>query len=117
MGKVISFLISLMLLSVLSVLFGPEAAVAREFLATGDYSSEIEKQIRSGKTTTTKLIVNYHPRIWLRGSWDLDKNNVGSFAWRIVHDSTCDVEDVSCAAWQASSVMYQMLQTLICTGK
>jgi len=96
MGRVISFIISIMLLSALSVLFEPKVTGAREFLPKGDYSSEIEKQIRSGKTTTAKLIVNYHPRIWLRGSWDLDKNNVGSFAWRIVHDSTCDVEDVSC---------------------
>ena len=96
MGRVISFIISIMLLSALSVLFEPKVTVAREFLATGDYSSEIEKQIRSGKTTTTKLIVNYHPRIWLRGSWDLDKNNVGSLAWRIVHGSACDAKDPSC---------------------
>jgi hypothetical protein len=96
MGKVISFVISIMLLSSLLALLGPKVTVAREFLATGDYSSEIEKQIRSGKTTTTKLIVNYHPRIWLRGSWDLDKNNVGSFAWQIVHGSSCEEENAAC---------------------
>ena len=85
MNKVISSIISIMLLSILSALFEPKTTAAREFSPTGDYSSEIEKQIRSGKTTTAKLLVNYHPRIWLRGAWDLDKNNVGSFAWRIVH--------------------------------
>ena len=96
MGRVISFIISLMLVSGLSVFFGPRATGAREFLATGDYSSEIEKQIRSGKTTTANLIVRNHPRIWLRGSWDWDKNNVGSFAWRIVHGSACEPGDRSC---------------------
>src|SRR4030042_5853437 len=96
MGRVISFIISLMLVSGLSVFFGPRATGAREFLATGDYSSEIEKQIRSGKTTTANLIVREHPRIWLRGSRDLDKNNVGSFAWRIAHGSACEPGDRSC---------------------
>src|SRR4030043_1344400 len=96
MGRVISFIISIMFLSILSVLFEPKVTGAKEFLPTGDYSSEIEKQLRSGKTTTAKLIVNYHPRIWLRGSWDLDKNNVGSFAWRIVHGHGCVKRDASC---------------------
>ena len=96
MGRVISFIISIMFLSILSVLFEPKVTGAKEFLPTGDYSSEIEKQIRSGKTTTAKLIINEHPRIWLRGKWDWDKNNVGSFAWRIVHGSACSAEDVSC---------------------
>jgi hypothetical protein len=96
MGRVISFFISIILLSTLSELFEPKVAVAREFLPTGDYSSEIEKQIRSGKTTTANLIVHGHPRIWLRGSWDLDKNNVGSFAWRIVHGSACEPGARSC---------------------
>jgi hypothetical protein len=96
MGRAMSFIISLTVLSTLSVWLGPSAAVAREFLATGDYSSELEKQIRSGKTTTASLIVNEHPRIWLRGSWDWDKNNVGSFAWRIVHGRGCVKKDPSC---------------------
>jgi hypothetical protein len=85
-----------MVLSTSSVFCEPKVTAAREFLAAGDYSSDIEKQIRSGKTTTAKLIVNYHPRIWLRGSWDLHKDNVGSFAWRIVHGAACDEEDPSC---------------------
>jgi hypothetical protein len=96
MGRVISFVISLTLAIGLSLLSGPKATDAREFSATADYSSDIEKQIRSGKTTTASLIVHDHPRIWLRGSWDLDKNNVGSFAWRISHGSACDPEDPSC---------------------
>jgi hypothetical protein len=96
MNRVISSIISIMLLSVLSASFEPKVTAAREFSATGDYSSEIEKQIRSGKTTTSNLIVNEHPRIWLRGSWDLDKNNVGSFAWRIVHGHGCVKRDASC---------------------
>ncbi len=85
--------ISIMLLT-LSV--GPEITAAREFQPTRDYSSEIEKQIRSGKTTTANLIVNHHPRIWLRGPWDMDKNNVGSFAWRIVHGHGCNPVNPSC---------------------
>ncbi len=96
MGRMVSFIISSILLSGLSVWCEPNVTVAREFLSTGDYSSEIEKQIRSGKTTTANLIVNEHPRIWLRGSWDLDKNNVGSFAWRIVHGQGCVKRDASC---------------------
>jgi hypothetical protein len=96
MYRVICFIIFVMLFSTLSVLFEAKAIVAREFLPTGDYSSEIEKQIRSGMTSTAKLIVNGHPRIWLRGSWDWNKDNVGSFAWRIVHGSACSRKDVSC---------------------
>jgi hypothetical protein len=96
MGRAISFIISIMLLSTLLALFEPRVTVAREFLATEDYSSEIEKLIRSGKTTTANLIVSEHPRIWLRGSWDLDKNNVGSFAWRIVHGHGCLSREASC---------------------
>ena len=96
MNRKISSIISIMLLSIFSALFAPELNAAREFSPTGDYSSEIEKQIRSGKATTASLIVNEHPRIWLRGSWDLDKNNVGSFAWRIVHGRGCVKKDPSC---------------------
>ena len=57
----------------------------RKFSATTDYSSKIEKQIRAGTTSTADLIVDYHPRLWMKGYWDWNKNNVGSFAWRIVH--------------------------------
>jgi hypothetical protein len=96
MNRVISSIISIMLFSIFSALFIPKVNAAREFSPAGDYSSEIEKQIRSGKTTTSNLIVNEHPRIWLRGSWDLDKNNVGSFAWRIVHGHGCVKRDASC---------------------
>jgi hypothetical protein len=96
MGRAMSLVISLTVLYTLSVELGPGVAVAREFLATEDYPSKLEKQIRSGKTTTASLIVNEHPRIWLRGSWDWDKNNVGSFAWRIVHGSGCAKKDPSC---------------------
>jgi hypothetical protein len=95
MDRLIPLIITIIFLN-LSALFGPKIIAAKEFLPTGDYSSEIEKQIRSGKTTTAKLIINEHPRIWLRGKWDWDKNNVGSFAWRIVHGSDCSAEDKSC---------------------
>ena len=91
-----SFLISIMVLSLFSASFEPKVTAAREFSSTGDYSSEIEKQIRSGKATTANLIINEHPRIWLRGARDLDKNNVGSFAWRIVHGHGCAKRDASC---------------------
>jgi hypothetical protein len=96
MKRVISLILSILLLGAFSALLEPEVTGAREFLSTEDYSSEIEKQVRSGKTTTANLIVNGHPRIWLRGSWDLDKNNVGSFAWRIVHGHGCNPENPSC---------------------
>ena len=32
-----------------------------------DYSSEIERRIRGGEITTADLIVDYHPRFWIRG--------------------------------------------------
>jgi len=50
-----------------------------------DFSSMIEKQIRSGFTSTADLIVSHHPRIWLRGPEDWDKDKFGSYAWRIIH--------------------------------
>jgi hypothetical protein len=70
--------------------FGSSAAATlslddRVFSASEDYSSDIEKRIRAGQTTTAELIVDSHPRVWIRGSWDWDADNVGSFAWRIVH--------------------------------
>ena len=57
----------------------------REFSPDDDYSSEIEKRIRSGELSTAGLIVDYRPRLWIKGDWDWNKKNVGSFAWRIVH--------------------------------
>jgi hypothetical protein len=95
MDRLTLLIITIILLN-LSTLLGPKITAAKEFLPTGDYSSEIEKQIRSGTTTTAKLIIKEHPRIWLRGKWDWNKDNVGSFAWRIVHGSACSAEDVSC---------------------
>ena len=62
--------------------FSPKA---RKFSATEDYSSEIEKKIRAGITSTAALIVDSRPRMWMRGNWDWNHNNYGSFAWRIVH--------------------------------
>ena len=62
------------------------SAKYRIFSASEDYSSEVEKQIRAGLTSTAALIVDYHPRLWMRGNWDWDAHNEeGSFAWRIVH--------------------------------
>jgi len=116
MGRVISFIIPIMLLSALSVLFEPKVIVAREFLPTGDYSSEIEKQIRSGKITTAKLIVKQHPRIWLRASWDWDKDNVGSFAWRVVHGPACSAEDVSCDNMKDEFCFVSMLADTVMYG-
>ena len=89
----IVFVISIMLITLLPV---TNITRAQGFSTTGDYSSEIEKQIRSGKTTTAKLIVKQHPRIWLRGSWDWDKDNVGSFAWQIVHGPGCSEASSAC---------------------
>jgi hypothetical protein len=68
------------------VLAGIEGTVwAEKFYSNVDYSSKIEKQIREATTSTAKLIVQEHPRIWMKGSWDWDKDNVGSIAWRIVN--------------------------------
>jgi hypothetical protein len=59
---------------------------ARTFSANADYSSEIEKQILSGRVSTAQLIVDHHPRLWMRGNWDWDAHDEeGSFTWRFVH--------------------------------
>ncbi|OGO15114.1 MAG: hypothetical protein A2Z14_17985 [Chloroflexi bacterium RBG_16_48_8] len=50
----------------------------------------MEDQIRSGQVSTADKIVPDHPRMWMRGEWDWDPNNVGSFAWRILHGETQD---------------------------
>jgi len=76
-NRMISFVISLMLLIMLLLLLEPKVTAA-------DYSSQVEKQIIAGRTTAS-MIVPAHPRIWMRGAWDWNKDNVGSFAWRIVH--------------------------------
>lgn len=61
----------------------------QNFSATEDYSSEIEKQIRAGITTTADLVVNHHPRFWIRGNWDWDAfDEEGTFAWRFLHGYT-----------------------------
>ena len=66
----------------------------RKFDETTDYSSEIEKQIRQGETSTADIIVDYHPRIWLKGNWDWDaKNEEGSLAWRISHNPSMERDD------------------------
>lgn len=66
----------------------------RKFLATEDYSSEIEKQIRSGSASTAQLIISSRPRLWLRGNWELSaKDSIGSFAWRIFHGASTDRDD------------------------
>jgi len=83
------------LLVICTVLFIASSSVhAQKFSSTKDYSSEIEKQILSGATSTAELIVNYHPRIWIRGLWDWDTyNEEGSFAWRFVHDKAMYRDD------------------------
>jgi hypothetical protein len=58
---------------------------AQNYASAADYTPEIEKKIRSGETTTVDLIVDEHPRLWIKGEWDWDPNNYGSFAWRILH--------------------------------
>ena len=62
------------------------SAKDRRFSSKTDYSSQIEKQIRAGITSTADLIVDYHPRLWMRGNWDWDAHDQeGSFTWRFVH--------------------------------
>lgn len=56
------------------------------------YLSKIEKHILSGITSTAAEIVPYHPRIWLRGPEDWDKDIFGSYAWRIVHGSAKSIK-------------------------
>jgi hypothetical protein len=66
-------------------------AGARTFSANADYSSEIEKQIRAGQVSTADLIVDYHPRLWMKGNWDWDAHDEeGSFTWRFVHGEDMD---------------------------
>ncbi len=64
--------------------------------STEECSSKIERDIRSGKTSTAHLIVSEHPRIWIKGRWDWNKDNVGSFAWRIAHGSGCREDAPDC---------------------
>jgi hypothetical protein len=45
----------------------------------------IEDRIRSGEISTVDIVISSHPRLWTKGAWDWDHNNVGSFAWRIIH--------------------------------
>jgi hypothetical protein len=71
-------------------------SVGQTFHSKEDYSSKIEGEIRSGKTSSARLIVSEHPRIWIKGRWDWKKDNVGSLAWRIVHGSGCRAEDPGC---------------------
>jgi len=80
-------LLLLLLSSAMAQNFDPRR---RMFFSDYDYSSPIEKRIRAGKTSTAALIVDSHPRLWMRGNWDWNKDNVGSFAWRIVHGPAMD---------------------------
>ena len=64
-------------LCLIGVTFLPKISLAQ--------STMIEDEIRSGITSTAALIVTPHPRIWMRGEWDWNYNNEGSFAWRIIH--------------------------------
>ena len=73
------------------VFFLPVTAIEPGDDRLAEYSSEIEKEIWSGKTSTAAEIVPYHPRIWLRGPADWDKNKFGSYAWRIVHGPAMSV--------------------------
>jgi len=58
----------------------------RKLSTKADYSSNVEKQIRSGFTSTADMIVDYHPRIWLKGNWDWDAyEDIGSHSWRMSH--------------------------------
>ena len=71
-------------------------ATGQRLHSTEECSSKIEREIHSGKTSTARLIVSEHPRIWIKGRWDWNKNNVGSLAWRIVHGSGCREEAPDC---------------------
>ena len=58
-------LVSVIIVSdVIAQRFNPQT---RNFSTAGDYSSVIETKIRSGKVATSDLIVDYHPRLWMRG--------------------------------------------------
>lgn len=83
--------------------FYPKVSIAqtfnsknRKFLASIDYSSELEKEIRSGKTSTAALIISSRPRLWLLGNWEWnEKDSPGSLAWRIYHNSSAGRSDPS----------------------
>jgi hypothetical protein len=57
------------------------------------FSATIEEDIRTGRTSTAALIVADHPRIWVKGNWDWDYNNYGSFAWRVCHGEQLHKDD------------------------
>lgn len=59
--------------------------VEQSLMATGEIIPEIERLIRAGQTSTADEIIPVHPRIWLQGPEDWNKDNFGSYAWRIVH--------------------------------
>ena len=64
-------------------------------LATTGWSDTIEEQIRAGKTSTAALLVSSHPRLWMKGQWEWNKNNYGSFAWRVAHGEALQPLDLN----------------------
>ncbi len=52
--------------------------------------ANVAHRIRSGEIATTSLIRSEHPRIWLLGSRAWNPDQIGSFAWRIVHGAQQD---------------------------
>ena len=78
-------LLTILMICGIIALTGITIATDNDYSRSEDYASELEKQIRSGSTSTAAEIVPYHPRIWLKGSEDWDKDKFGSYAWRIVH--------------------------------
>ena len=64
-------------------------------LTTAGWSDTIEEQIRAGKTSTAALLVSSHPRLWMKGQWEWNKNNYGSFAWRVAHGEALQPLDLN----------------------
>jgi len=63
-------------------------------LVASGRSDTIEEQIRAGKTSTATLIVPSHPRLWMKGQGDWNKDQYGSFAWRVVHGEALQPTDL-----------------------
>jgi hypothetical protein len=78
----------------------------QSLLSTGEIIPAIEREIRAGQTSTADEIIPVHPRIWLRGPEGWDKDNFGSYAWRIVHGPAMSMRYPSFAHDDAKYAFY-----------
>jgi hypothetical protein len=85
---------------------GMNSHLEQSLLAMAEIVPELERQIRTGQTTTADEIIPVHPRIWLRGPEGWDKDKFGSYAWRIVHGPAMSMRYPSFAHDDAKYAFY-----------